>query len=239
VPMQGDRVDLDQARYPPGPPTGAAGSRPPRASLSAAIEAVAAADPALARLVRRVGPIRHRPRSPDGHFGALVRAITFQQLAGPAANAIHGRVRALVPGPLTPETLQAVPDGALRGAGLSAAKLTSLRDLSTKVLDGTVMLEAAPRVPDEEIIARLVTVRGIGRWTAEMYLMFELRRLDVWPVDDLGVRQGYALTWGLDPAPSAKRLLPLGDRFRPYRSVAARYCWEAVALARRTDTALR
>ena len=84
-----------------------------------------------------------------------------------------------------------------------------------------------------------MTVRGIGRWTAEMYLMFELRRLDVWPVDDLGVRQGYGLAWGIDPPPGASRLEPLGDRFRPYRSVAARYCWEAVAIARRADTALR
>ena len=93
---------------------------------------------------------------------------------------------------------------------------------------------------DEEIIARLVTVRGIGRWTAEMYLMFELRRLDVWPVDDLGVRQGYGLAWSLDTPPTPRELQPLGDRFRPYRSVVARYCWEAVALVRQgTDPALR
>src|ERR671935_13840 len=91
-------------------------------------------------------------------------------------------------------------------------------------------LGASSRIPDEEIVARLVTVRGIGRWTAEMYLMFALRRLDVWPVDDLGVRQGYGLAWSVDP-PTARQLGPLGDRFRPYRSVVARYCWEAVALA--------
>jgi len=121
VPMHGDRVDLHQARFPPDPPARAAGVRPPRASLSAGIEAVAAADPAMGRLVRMVGPIRHRPRNPDGHFGALVRAIVFQQLAGPAANAIHRRVRALVPGPLGPETLLALSDEDLRGAGLSAA----------------------------------------------------------------------------------------------------------------------
>jgi DNA-3-methyladenine glycosylase II len=187
-----------------------------------------------------VGPIRHRPRNPDGHFGALVRAIVFQQLAGRAANAIHGRVRALIPGPLGPEALRAVPDEDLRRAGLSGAKLASLRDLSAKVLDGTVVLGASSRIPDEEVIARLGTVRGIGRWTAEMYLMFELRRLDVWPVEDLGVRQGYGLAWDLDPPPSARRLLPLGERFRPYRSVVARYCWEAVAVARRAaDPALR
>jgi DNA-3-methyladenine glycosylase II len=204
----------------------------PRTSLPAAIADVAGRDPVLGALVAQVGPIKHRPRNPDGHFGALVRAIVFQQLAGVAANAIHGRVRALVPGDLTPEALQRVPDDALRGAGLSAAKLASLRDLSAKVLDGTVLLDASAKHGDDEIVERLTVVRGIGRWTAEMYLMFELRRLDVWPVDDLGVRQGYGFTWGIDPPPTAKELTPLGDRFRPYRSVVARYCWEAVALHR-------
>jgi len=211
-----------------------------RPSLTAGIAAVAAADPVLDELVGTVGPIRHRPRDPDGPFGALVRAIVFQQLAGRAAQAIHGRVRALVPGPLVPEALLALPDEELRGAGLSGAKLASIRDLSAKVLDGTVVLEAGARVPDGELITRLVTVRGIGRWTAEMYLMFELRRLDVWPVDDLGVRQGYGLAWGLSPSPTAKELVPLGERFRPYRSIVARYCWEAVHLYRGgTDPSLR
>jgi DNA-3-methyladenine glycosylase II len=212
----------------------------PRTSLVAAVRDVAARDPVLADLVARAGPITHRPRDPDGHFCALVRAITFQQLAGAAARAIHGRVRALVPGPLTPEVLAAVPDEALRSAGLSGAKLASLRDLSSKVLDGTVILGSSSRATDDEIVAGLVSVRGIGRWTAEMYLMFELRRLDVWPVDDLGVRQGYGLAWRREPPPTAKELLPLGEPFRPYRSVVARYCWEAVALFRGgTDPDLR
>ena len=237
VPMIGRRVDLPRARYP-------AASAPapgrPRASLSAAIAAVAEADPVMAALVATAGPIRHRPRNPDGHFGALVRSIVFQQLAGRAATAIHSRVRALVEGPLDPESLGRVSDADLRAAGLSGAKLASLRDLSAKVLDGTVVLDGSRSLGDEEIIARLVTVRGIGRWTAEMYLMFELRRLDVWPVGDLGVRQGYGIAWGIDPPPDAKRLGPLGDRFRPYRSVVARYCWEAVALSRASaDTRLR
>jgi DNA-3-methyladenine glycosylase II len=193
---------------------------------------VAEADPAMAALVARVGRVDHRPGNPDGHFGALVRSIVFQQLAGVAANAIHGRVRALVPGPLDAASLSRVPDADLRAAGLSANKLAALRDLSAKVLDGTVVVDDAPSLPDEEVIARLASVRGIGRWTAEMYLMFELRRPDVWPVDDLGVRQGYGLVFGVDPPPPARRLGPLGDRFRPYRSVAARYMWEAVALHR-------
>jgi len=209
-------------------------------ALSTVIADLAARDPVLANLVALAGPVRHRPHDPDGRFGALVRSIVFQQLAGSAARAIHGRVRATVAGELTPQALAAVPDEALRAAGLSAAKLASLRDLSAKVLDGTVDLARASRLADEEVVAQLVTVRGIGPWTAEMFLLFELRRLDVWPVGDLGVRQGYALAWGLERAPTAKELGPLGEPFRPYRSIAARYCWEAVHLFRGgTDPALR
>jgi 3-methyladenine DNA glycosylase/8-oxoguanine DNA glycosylase len=206
-------------------------------SLQAAIDEVASRDPVLADLVARVGPIRHRPRDPDGPFAALARAIVFQQLAGRAAQAIYGRVRAAAGDTLTPEALNAVSDAELRAAGLSANKLASLRDLSAKVLDGAVVLTRTSRRSDEELIERLTAVRGIGRWTAEMYLMFQLRRLDVWPVDDLGVRQGYALAWQLDPQPTSKQLGPLGDRFRPYRSVVARYCWAAVPLFRSGGTA--
>jgi DNA-3-methyladenine glycosylase II len=205
-------------------------------SLSAAIDEVASRDSVLADLVARVGPIRHRPRDPDGPFAALVRSIVFQQLAGPAAQAIYGRVRATVGETMTPETLNAASDAALRAAGLSANKLASLRDLSAKVLDGTVVLTRTSRRSDEELIERLTAVRGIGRWTAEMYLMFQLRRPDVWPVDDLGVRQGYALAWNLDPPPTPKQLEPLGDRFRPYRSIVTRYCWAAVPLLRAEGT---
>src|SRR5262249_14050839 len=156
--------------------------QPSRTSLRAAIDEVASRDPVLADLVARVGPIKHRPRDPDGPFGALVRAIVFQQLAGRAAQAIYGRVRATVGENLTPEALSSVSDEALRAAGLSGNKLASLRDLSAKVLDGTVVLTRTSRRSDDELIAALVTVRGIGRWTAEMYLMFQLRRPDVWPV---------------------------------------------------------
>jgi len=211
-----------------------------RISLDAATAEVASRDPVVARLVELAGPLTWRPRDPDGHFGALVRAIVFQQLAGAAASAIHARVRATVDGPLTAGALAAVGDDELRAAGLSANKLASLRDLSAKVLDGTVVFDGAGRLPDDDVIARLSSVRGIGRWTAEMYLMSELRRLDVWPVDDLGVRQGYGVAWSLDPAPTPKELAPLGDRFRPYRSVVARYCWAAVHLLRAgTDPSLR
>jgi DNA-3-methyladenine glycosylase II len=210
------------------------------AGLSAAIEEVASRDPALANLISLVGPIDLRPRNDGGAFGALARSIVFQQLAGRAAQAILGRVITTAGGALTPEGLQAAADEDLRGAGLSGNKLLSLRDLSAKVLDGTVDLAASRQLSDEEIVTSLVTVRGIGRWTAEMYLMFELRRPDVWPVGDLGVRQGYGFTWGIEPPPTPKALLALGERFRPYRSVVARYCWEAVGLHRGgTSPALR
>jgi 3-methyladenine DNA glycosylase/8-oxoguanine DNA glycosylase len=211
-----------------------------RIALRAAVDEAAARDPVLANLVALAGPIKYRPRDPDGPFGALVRAIVYQQLAGRAAYAIHQRVRAAVGDAVTPAALAAVSDHALRAAGLSGNKLASLRDLTARILDGSLELNRASRQGDDELIAALVTVRGIGRWTAEMYLMFELRRFDVWPVDDLGVRQGYGLAWGLEPVPTAKELAPLGDRFRPYRSIVARYCWEAVALFRGgTDPALR
>ena len=204
-----------------------------RVSLRSAVAEVAARDPVVARLVELAGPMRYSPPDPDGPFGALVRAIVYQQLAGKAAEAIHRRVRGLVDGPLTPEAVLALDEAALRGAGLSANKMLSVRDLAAKVADGTVLLDAAlRRLPDDELIDRLVTVRGIGRWTAEMFLLFELRRLDVWPVDDLGVRVGYGLAWGVDPPPTSKELQPLGDKFRPYRSISAWYCWRAVHLHR-------
>jgi DNA-3-methyladenine glycosylase II len=212
-----------------------------RVSLRAAIDDVASRDPVLGDLVARVGPIKHWPRNPDGPFAMLARGIVYQQLNGRVAQAIYGRLRSTVGETLTPEAVTAASDAALLGAGLSHNKLASLRDLSAKVLDGTVVLTPTSRMGDEELIARLETVRGIGPWTAKMYLMIQLRRLDIWPVEDLGVRQGYGLAWKLDPPPTAKELEPLGERFRPYRSIVARYCWAAVPLFKRsgTDVSLR
>jgi 3-methyladenine DNA glycosylase/8-oxoguanine DNA glycosylase len=209
-------------------------------ALASAVEEAAARDPVLSNLVSLVGVIKHRPRSADGPFAALARAIVFQQLAGRAAQAILGRVITAAGGHLTAEALSLASDEALRAAGLSANKLASLRDLTDKVLNGTIDLARLARQSDDAIIDRLTSVRGIGAWTAEMFLMFELRRLDVWPVDDLGVRQGYGLAWAIDPPPPPKALLALGERFRPYRSILARYCWEAVSLYRGgTDPSLR
>jgi len=188
---------------------------------TAATAEVAGRDPALAAVIARVGPVRLRSRNPDGAFGALVRAIAFQQLAGAAAAAIHGRVRALVDGPLTPEAVLALPEETLRGAGLSAAKTASIRDLAARTAGGELDLSGTGRMTDSEIVARLSQVRGIGPWTAEMFLLFELRRVDVWPIGDLGVRLGWGLAHGLDVAPTPAQLTALGEPLRPVRSVAA------------------
>jgi DNA-3-methyladenine glycosylase II len=193
----------------------------------------------MAKLVAGAGPIRIRPPQ-DTHFAALVRAITYQQLAGAAASTIHGRLVAALDGVVEPVRLLGLSDEVMRAAGLSGNKTASLRDLAAKVLDGIVVLDprGISRETDEEVITRLTTVRGIGEWTAHMFLIFQLRRLDVWPTGDLGVRKGYGLAWGI-PMPTAKELEPLGEPLRPYRSVAAWYCWRAVELyAGAADSAL-
>ena len=184
----------------------------------------------MARLLAEAGPPRLR-RSGMSPFEALVQAIVYQQLAGAAARAIHGRLIAALPGGVEPEALLALTDDTLRAVGLSGAKVRSLRDLATKVLEGTVVIapRRLARLSDEQIIERLVTVRGIGRWSAQMFLMFQLRRLDVWPTGDLGVRRGFGLAWNV-PTPTARELEPLGDPYRPYRSVVAWYCWRAAEL---------
>jgi DNA-3-methyladenine glycosylase II len=191
---------------------------------------LAARVPQIAALVQAAGPIRLRPPQ-ESHFAALVRAITYQQLAGAAAAAIHGRLVAALDGVVEPGAVLALSDEALRGAGLSANKTASLRDLAAKVQDGTVILDPRrlARESDDEVVARLTAVRGIGEWTAQMFLMFQLRRLDVWPTGDLGVRRGYGLAWGI-PAPTPKELELRGEQLRPYRSVAAWYCWRAAEL---------
>jgi len=210
-----------------------------KVSFTAAARVLAERDPVIARLLEQTGPPRLR-RPSESHFGTLVQAIVYQQLAGRAAAAIHGRLTAALGGDVQPEGLTALSDETLRAVGLSRAKVVSLRDLAAKVLDGTVVLSprGLARETDEEIIARLSAVRGIGTWTAEMFLLFQLRRLDVWPVGDLGVRRGYGLAWQVS-TPTARELQPLGDPYRPYRSVLAWYCWRAAELyAQAADSAL-
>jgi DNA-3-methyladenine glycosylase II len=196
---------------------------------AAALE-LAERDAVLARLVAEAG-MPSFPVPTETHFATLVRAITYQQLAGNAARAIHGRLITALGDEVSPERLLGLSGEALRGAGLSANKTASLRDLSAKVLDGTVVLEPRrlARQSDAEIAERLMSVRGIGQWTAEIFLMFQLRRLDVWPTGDLGVRRGYGLAWNV-AMPTAKELDLLGEPYHPYRSVVAWYCWRAVDL---------
>jgi DNA-3-methyladenine glycosylase II len=201
-----------------------------KVTLTEAARILADRDPVIARLVAETGlPRFSRPQ--ESHFGTLVRAIVYQQLAGSAAAAIHGRLVAALGGEVEPDRMVALSEETLRSAGLSRAKAASVRDLAEKVLDGTVILSprGLARESDEEIIARLSTVRGIGRWTSEMFLLFQLRRLDVWPTGDLGVRRGYGLAWQV-PTPTARELDPLGEPYRPYRSILAWYCWRAAEL---------
>ena len=196
----------------------------------AAVRYLRKADPVLARLMERAGPFALQIRKLHDPFEALARNIVFQQLHGKAAAAIHARVVALFGGEkLRPEDILGAPDEMLRGAGLSAAKLAALRDLAAKTLDGTVpTLARMRRMSDEEIVERLTRVRGIGRWTVEMLLMFRLGRGDVLPVGDFAVRKGFARAYGLAESPKPKELEEYGERWRPYRSVASWYMWRAL-----------
>ena len=169
-------------------------------------------------------------RSP---FLYLMRAIIFQQLSGKAAGTIHGRVIDLFPNKreVTPERLLKLPDAKLRGAGVSAGKLKALRDLARRTAAGEIPTFAKLRkLDDDEIVERLTAVHGIGRWTVEMLLIFQLGRPDVLPVDDLGVRKGYAIAHKLAEMPKPKELIELADSWRPYRTVGSWFCWRATEL---------
>lgn len=188
-------------------------------------------DPRFAPWVKRAGTIRV-PVHREEPFYYLARAIVFQQLAGAAARTIHGRFIEALGGDVSPGKVLRVRDTTLRKAGLSAAKLAAIRDLAAKVKSGEVEVRDLEEQSDEEIVRRLTVVRGIGPWSAQMYLMFRLHRPDVWPVGDLGVRAGFATIMGMQEHPTQKELEPLGDAYRPWRSAAAWYCWRAVELGR-------
>jgi DNA-3-methyladenine glycosylase II len=189
---------------------------------------LAKTDPVLKALIKQAGPCTLGTPTPGSEFVTLARAIVFQQLAGRAASVIHGRFVTAIGGKVTPAAVLATSFDDLRGAGLSTNKALSLIDLAEAHRDGRIKPRLLKNLPDDEVVAELVSVRGIGRWTAEMFLMFHLGRLDVWPVGDLGVRNGLAKAWGLPASPTPKEMEPMGDRFRPYRSVVAWYCWAAV-----------
>ena len=195
-----------------------------------AVQALSKADPALKKLIQRAGPPTLNPPARLNIFEALLRSIVYQQLSGKAAATIHGRVKALFPGrTIRPEQVLAASDETLRSAGMSRAKAVAAKDLAQKVLDGVAPSGAqARKLSDEDLIARLTQVRGIGEWTVQMLLMFHLGRPDVLPVKDLGVRKGFMLTYKLSDLPAEKALIAHGERWRPYRSVASWYMWRAV-----------
>ncbi len=185
------------------------------------------ADPAFGPLVDRVGPVRLRSRPPDP-FAALASSIVFQQLAGSAARTIHRRFRKALGNEVTPARVVEAPDEPLRAAGLSANKLAAIRDLATRAASGELALEDLDGLDDDEVVERLTRVRGIGTWTAQMFLLFYLERPDVWPTGDLGVRKGLARVLALEEPPSPQEAEWVGIGYRPWRSAVAWYCWKAV-----------
>ena len=184
------------------------------------------ADPVLRAVIERVGPCRYAPRVEGSHFDALLRAILYQQLSGKAAATIHARMRDHFGGrdPL-PEELLAAPEPALRAAGVSRQKLGYLRDLARHVANGTLPLERVESLDDDAVIEALVAVKGVGRWTAQMFLMFRLGRPDVLPELDLGVQKGIQLAYGLRSLPGPKDVVRIGAPWAPYRTVASWYLW--------------
>ena len=197
-----------------------------------AVRHLSSVDSTLGSFIERAGPFNMRLRSMHNPFEALARNIIYQQLHGTAAAAIHRRVLALFGrDKLRPRDVFNASDESLRGAGLSGAKLAALKDLAAKTMDGTVpTLARLQRMGDEEIVERLTQVRGVGRWTVEMLLIFRLGRPDVLPVGDFAVRKGFSLAYGLSEMPKPKELMQYGERWRPFRSVASWYMWRASEL---------
>jgi DNA-3-methyladenine glycosylase II len=193
-------------------------------------------DPAWAGLIERIGPPRLVVEKSRGPYEALIRAIAHQQLHGNAARAILARLTTLYPNAAfpAPEQLLSTPDSELRACGFSVAKIACLREIAARALDGTIPTRRqALRIPDTELIERLTTIRGVGRWTVEMLLIFTLGRPDILPVDDFGVRDGYRALYELDQQPSPKHLATIGEAWAPFRSTAAWYLWRASDESRR------
>jgi len=199
--------------------------------------ALGAADPAMAALIERIGPIdlatRLRRRSeerPADAYGALLRAIVGQQLSTKAARTIFGRVLDLFGGTTpSPEQLLEADEKDLRACGLSGRKVEYVRDLAAHVLRGELELDRLGELSDEEAIAEIVAVRGLGQWTAEMFLLFHLERPDVLSGGDLGIRKAIQVEYGLEEMPAPQRVLEIGEPWRPHRSLASLYLWESLA----------
>jgi DNA-3-methyladenine glycosylase II len=186
-------------------------------------------DPVMARIIAAVGPCRFRVRDEGTHYEAIFRSILYQQLAGPAALAIHRRVQALYGGrDPAPHELLDTPDETLRGAGLSRQKLAYLRDLSARTASGEIEMAGIHDLSDADVVASLTRVKGVGRWTAEMFLIFRLGRPDILPDLDLGVRNAIKRAYRLRQVPDSKRVHKIGAKWAPYRSVATWYLWRSV-----------
>jgi len=198
--------------------------------LAEALRHLGERDARLSLLIEQAPPFELRPGRIRSPYEALLESIAYQSISGKAAATIFARVKALGcnGGPPTPSEMLALSDVALRKAGLSAAKGLAMKDLARKTIDGVVpTLAQARKMPDEELISRLTSVRGIGAWSVEMFLIFRLGRPDVLPIHDLGVKKGWSVTYGKKHMPSPKELLAFGERWRPYRTVASWYMWRA------------
>jgi DNA-3-methyladenine glycosylase II len=201
-------------------------------SLATAVDALRVADPKMARAIDAVGPCTMLPRTDGTHFDHLARAIVYQQLSGSAAATIYGRFTTRCGDGQAPsaDAILRQDDATLRACGLSTAKTAAIKDLARHVVDGRLPLEAVESMDDEAIIEALVQVRGVGRWTAQMFLMFRLGRPDVLPVLDLGVRKGAQRIYNMRALPEADRLEKVARNWRPWASIASWYCWRVLDL---------
>jgi DNA-3-methyladenine glycosylase II len=201
----------------------------PPSSFRPAVAHLRRVDPVLGEIIDSVGPCRMETRRAGTHYDALVRAIVYQQLSGKAAATIHRRFTELYPGKrLRAELVMVTEEDRLRSAGLSRQKIGYLRDLSSRVADRSLPLAHLGRLPDDAIIEHLVQVKGIGRWTSQMFLMFRLGRLDVLPELDLGVQNAMQRAYGMKKRPTPKDVLRIGEKWRPYASVASWYLWRSL-----------
>ncbi len=188
-------------------------------------------DPVLGAAIKAIGPCLMADRQRRDHLTALAGSIVSQQLSTKAAATIFGRFQALFPaGPLQAPAILALDETTLRGVGFSGQKVRYVRDLCERIVDGRLVLDEIETLDDEAVIERLTEVKGFGRWTAEMFLMFRLHRPDVLPVDDLGIVNAVQRLYGLRKRPDAKKLNKLGEAWRPYRSVASWYLWQSLKL---------